>query len=522
MGQTPSQLLLEACRDGDLTKAQRALAEGADKNASEGGATPLIVAARYNNSALVSLLLNAGVGDARDGSGETALFHAARHGHIVPAAYLLDRGSDALTPNAHGELAVEAAGSAGHARVARLLEARCCPFFGLVRVLEQGVFSSTWSDRWLAVWRKRPWDNPAIEAGRVHALLYKVSGGSAAPRPERVLLRPRLSPARLASGFVEADLVTDCAGASARSRGGALALPLRFLEPVAHQWLAAVLSDEFAAGRGPAFVLDAAGRACAVNKPPAALQWEAELSTPALVGAPPAPAYPYGAGAPPPPPPVVPAFPAAPAATAPPPPPPPPPPRYPPPPPPAAAAPGGGGGGGGGGAAAQPAARPAYLTASILQMQRELAAGTLLPPTAAEPPAALVCSITSELMLDPVVCEDGSTCVSSPLFAEGARPRARASEPGPSPPPPVPSSPFASHTPHPPARSYSREGITQWFAAAPPGKPVRSPLTGEAIGPKLIPNHTLRGQALEWVELVVGKRDAASRRSSGAGAGGPS
>ena len=49
MGQTPSHLLLTACRDGDLTNAQRALAAGADKNTREdGNGTPLIVAAAHN------------------------------------------------------------------------------------------------------------------------------------------------------------------------------------------------------------------------------------------------------------------------------------------------------------------------------------------------------------------------------------------------------------------------------------------------------------------------------------------
>lgn len=49
--------------------------------------------------------------------------------------------------------------------------------------------------------------------------------------------------------------------------------------------------------------------------------------------------------------------------------------------------------------------------------------------------------------------------------------------------------------------TYSREGITGWFnAQTAAGKPIRSPLTGEQIATKLVPNHGLRGMVIEWVE----------------------
>ena len=54
-------LLSEACRRGDLAKARRVLAEGADVNAKgEDGATPLMIASSKGHSNVVKLLLERG------------------------------------------------------------------------------------------------------------------------------------------------------------------------------------------------------------------------------------------------------------------------------------------------------------------------------------------------------------------------------------------------------------------------------------------------------------------------------
>ena len=76
-----------------------------------------------------------------------------------------------------------------------------------------------------------------------------------------------------------------------------------------------------------------------------------------------------------------------------------------------------------------------------------------------------------ELMLDPVVASDGST--------------------------------------------YSREGIEGWIAAqTKAGKPVQSPLTREVIATTLVPNTSLRGMIVEWVE---GVKKAAAAKAAGGG-----
>jgi len=81
--------------------------------------------------------------------------------------------------------------------------------------------------------------------------------------------------------------------------------------------------------------------------------------------------------------------------------------------------------------------------------------------------------MSQDLMLDPVVTEDGST--------------------------------------------YSREGITGWFKAqTASGKPIRSPLTGEIISTRLVPNTGLRGMVIEWVEGITKKQRKEKEAKGGA------
>ena len=66
--------------------------------------------------------------------------------------------------------------------------------------------------------------------------------------------------------------------------------------------------------------------------------------------------------------------------------------------------------------------------------------------------------------------------------------------------------------------TYSREGITGWFnAQTAAGKPIRSPLTGEPISTKLVPNHGLRGMVIEWVE---GQQKKMKEKAAAGGAAG--
>ena len=57
--------------------------------------------------------------------------------------------------------------------------------------------ASSWVDKWIAVHRPRPWDNPAVP--RADVLLY-VYAGEGEALPELVLSRPRLSPAMRGAG----------------------------------------------------------------------------------------------------------------------------------------------------------------------------------------------------------------------------------------------------------------------------------------------------------------------------------
>ena len=61
--------------------------------------------------------------------------------------------------------------------------------------------------------------------------------------------------------------------------------------------------------------------------------------------------------------------------------------------------------------------------------------------------------------------------------------------------------------------TYSREGIEGWIdAQTRAGKPVQSPLTREVIGPMVVPNTTMRGMIIEWVEKV--KKEAAAKEAA--------
>ena len=88
---TPSQRLLAAATQGQMTAAREALQQGAPANAS-------------------------------DGSGRTALMLAARRGDVGMARLLTAAGADARRPDGHGLSAIDHARRAGHEALARHLE----------------------------------------------------------------------------------------------------------------------------------------------------------------------------------------------------------------------------------------------------------------------------------------------------------------------------------------------------------------------------------------------------------------
>ena len=406
-----------------MAAAIRAKAEGADINTKEGaGRCPLQVASRHGHLSLVTWLLQAGALDLSDGEGVSALQSACKHGHASVAAVLLDRGCDVHHANQAGAAAVDVAGAAGQTVCVRLLEARACPFAWSVTLHCPSFFGDSWKERWVAVYRARPWDNPMVDRARVVMYMYE---GREAAQAERVMLRPCLvHVARGVGGIVDVDLACE----SFRRGGGSSALPgapLRLrMDGATYEWLNAVLHDSFAEGRGAAFD-PATGL---VRQPPQFLAYAAQYATTAFGGAPLAPMPPQ-----PPPPPQqqqqqqgLPAYmmPSAPPAYV-----------------------SGGGGGSGapssGGGYSYPSAppapyqqpaylvgasqqqqqqqqqypprqqpsaasaaplvrqRPAYLHQGILDMQKALAEGTLLPPGAPEPRATYICSITQVRALTP-------------------------------------------------------------------------------------------------------------------------
>ena len=85
--------------------------------------TPEYVAIKNRLVAVVEALLAAGADvEARDGSGRTALHHAAEWGEVVVAELLLAAGADHEALDEHGRTPLYYARSDGYAPVATLLE----------------------------------------------------------------------------------------------------------------------------------------------------------------------------------------------------------------------------------------------------------------------------------------------------------------------------------------------------------------------------------------------------------------
>lgn len=72
-----SNPLCVAISKGDAATAKKIIEYGADVNATYNGMTPLMVAARYNNVEMITVLLEKGANlKAKDEKGNTALKHA--------------------------------------------------------------------------------------------------------------------------------------------------------------------------------------------------------------------------------------------------------------------------------------------------------------------------------------------------------------------------------------------------------------------------------------------------------------
>ena len=119
--------MIAAINSGDAVKVAELLSGGADPNSrsSQGGMTPLMLAAHRGNAEIVNLLLEKGakVNEKTD-NGITALLLAAYNNHAEVVKLLLGKGSDANIRVERGNTAFEMAALKGHQEVANLLRAR--------------------------------------------------------------------------------------------------------------------------------------------------------------------------------------------------------------------------------------------------------------------------------------------------------------------------------------------------------------------------------------------------------------
>lgn len=499
MGANPSKDLYFAARKNDIAGMQAAKERQGDVNYrhTKFQQTPLIAAAKHGHAKAVQWLLNQGALDWKDSKGNTALIHACGAGHAAAAAVLLDRGSDHFQRNASGETALDLAARNGHTRVVRLLEARTAVFFAEADEEVSGWFSTYWQPRWISVSRARPYDNPAVPRDVVQMSIYS---DHTAYAPLCDLWNPRVEPL---STDAKGDVVCQLQSARQLAKGRPTGVkPHKIkLSREMYEWLQRVLSDEFGTGRGNAF--DAYGL---VRTPPAAAVWQSQYSThnfdpslsaPVRLQSEQAHVHQLGAGATPGR--LAPATAAAVAAATMagagavhvmrmPPGPVPAPIRAPMPLVPVVSGSVGMGYpvaapvrpvGSGTGAEFTVALPPATATAStaaaapatgtVAALQAAIDAGTI--EFDGEPPEEFLCSITTDLLLDPVVAADG--------------------------------------------HSYSRAGITEWMRR---GRRT-SPRTNEPLADeRLVPNHTLRAQVLEWIEAHRLDRRLPSRQAASAAA----
>lgn len=89
--------LKQAIIKGEVAKVQTAIKNKADlEDRDNDDCTPLILAVKNNQPAIVSLLLSAGAKvDSRDLKGKTSLIHAARKGYLDIVQALLSKRADA-------------------------------------------------------------------------------------------------------------------------------------------------------------------------------------------------------------------------------------------------------------------------------------------------------------------------------------------------------------------------------------------------------------------------------------------
>jgi serine/threonine-protein phosphatase 6 regulatory ankyrin repeat subunit B len=127
-----STLLLVASRQRRADIAEKLIELGADVNvADEGGTTPLIAAAPYDDNPgpvgtkLISLLLRHGANvDAADNNGSTALMGASLDGDLEVVKLLVGAGANVSTTDVKGRTAISLAAQAENVEIVDFLKSR--------------------------------------------------------------------------------------------------------------------------------------------------------------------------------------------------------------------------------------------------------------------------------------------------------------------------------------------------------------------------------------------------------------
>jgi len=121
--QTPSQLLHDAARDGDIDQVQLLISQGADVNEKNRmGWTPLHTAIRNRQQALIEPLIAKGADvNAKDNSGQTPLHAAVYIGQKDAVELLIAKGADVNIMGGRGDNALSLAKKRGNTEIIDLL-----------------------------------------------------------------------------------------------------------------------------------------------------------------------------------------------------------------------------------------------------------------------------------------------------------------------------------------------------------------------------------------------------------------
>lgn len=255
MGQTPSKALLQAAEFGNVAYCNRALHEGANVNtrARRNHDTPLILASRSGHIDIVKILLQKNAQDSQNMYGFTPLMEAARRNRCAILALLLDYGCDPFRQNSKGRSALELAAERNHVKAVRLIESRVCSFYANIEVETSSWFSKRFVKRWITVRRRRPWDNPNVNAADVQLYIYS---SLTSPTPKIQIIRPRIENAARDGMNVTFSLTGSAAWIRGKPDFSRENGPKPYVCTVSYDiyaWLDRVLNDSFMTGRSSAF-----------------------------------------------------------------------------------------------------------------------------------------------------------------------------------------------------------------------------------------------------------------------------